>query len=110
MGADDGRLDRLLRINRARLDPVTLILVAECVRTGSLTDAARRCHASVSAASRRVALLEAALGLELFERHRRGLRATEAARVVARAAAHVTHAIEQMEEALQRPRISLHAS
>lgn len=46
-------------------------------RTGSLTQASRRLRIDHSTVSRRIAQLESALGVAVFERHRSGLKLTE---------------------------------
>ncbi len=82
--------------NLARFDLVSIRLVADCVRHGSLSAAARESHLALAAASRRLRELEDAVGEPLFERHGRGLLATSAGRVFARHALEVLHAVEQM--------------
>lgn len=73
-----------------------LRLLSALGRTGALSRAASTVHLSQSAVSRQLAELEAGLGVQLFERHRRGLRATVAgARLVERAGA----LLEQLRDA-----------
>jgi DNA-binding transcriptional LysR family regulator len=63
-------------LNLQRLDLATVQLVVLCAELGSLSEAAKRCHLSVSGASHRLKAFEDALGFEVFVRHRRGLRLT----------------------------------
>jgi DNA-binding transcriptional LysR family regulator len=62
--------------NLQRLDLASIRLVVLCAEWGSLSEAARRCHLSVSGASHRLKSFEDALGYEVFVRHRRGLSLT----------------------------------
>lgn len=55
----------------------------EVVRSGSLTEAAARLHVSASAISRQVAMLEALLGVPLFERQPRGMTPSAAGELLA---------------------------
>lgn len=59
-------------------DWVTLRLFLACLDAGSVTRAADRCGIAVSAATRRLQLLEMDLGVALLERSSRGVRATPA--------------------------------
>jgi DNA-binding transcriptional LysR family regulator len=59
-------------------------VIREIARQGSFTGAADRLGYTQSAVSRQVALLEQAAGQSLFERHARGVRSTEAGRVLLR--------------------------
>jgi molybdate transport repressor ModE-like protein len=90
----EARFGRLLRschadegsggtINLARIDLASIRLVVLCAETGSLSAAARLAHLSVSGASHKLSFLEESLGTKLFERHRRGLRATRGGQMVA---------------------------
>lgn len=63
-------------LNLQRLDLASVRLVVLCAQLGSLSEAAKRCHLSVSGASHRLKAFEEALGFEVFVRHRRGLRLT----------------------------------
>jgi molybdate transport repressor ModE-like protein len=83
-------------INLARIDLVSLNLVVHCARAGSISAAARDCHLSVMAASERLRRLEAGLGKRLFNRHRRGLEATEAGVAVSRAGEDMLHTVRLM--------------
>src|SRR5262245_40348042 len=73
-GRDGGRDDR---VDVAQLK--TLIHVAEL---GSLSKAADRLHIAQPALSRQIRLLERELGVDLFERHGRGMVITAAGREV----------------------------
>ncbi|GAA1456835.1 LysR family transcriptional regulator [Williamsia maris] len=65
-----------------------LRLLVEIDRTGSMTGAARSLQYTPSAVSQQVRRLESAVGTTLFERHARGVRLTDAGRIVlARASA-----------------------
>lgn len=70
--------------NLARFNFVSIRLAVLCAQTGSLTTAARQCNLVLPAASRRIRELETALGVQLFERHSRGLALTAAGRVFMR--------------------------
>jgi len=70
--------------NLARFDFFSIRLAVLCAQTGSLTTAARHCNLVLPAASRRIKELETAIGLQLFERHSRGLNVTAAGRVFMR--------------------------
>lgn len=61
---------------------VPLAYFLEVAQSGSLSAASANLHVAVSAISRQVARLEADLGVTLFERESRGMRLTEAGRVV----------------------------
>ncbi|WP_051712305.1 LysR family transcriptional regulator [Spirillospora albida] len=63
-----------------------LRVVREAARHGSFSTAAERLGYTQSAVSRQIALMEQAAGRPLFERHARGVRPTEAGRVVLRRA------------------------
>jgi DNA-binding transcriptional LysR family regulator len=82
--------------NLARFDLVSIRLVLDGVRLGSLSAAARQAHLALAAASRRVRELEQAVGEPLFERHGRGLLPTPAGRVFARHAHAMLQSVEQM--------------
>ena len=58
--------------NLARFDLVTIRLVVDCARLGSLSAAAEQSHLALAAASRRIRDLEDTLGQQLFERHGSG--------------------------------------
>lgn len=64
-------------------DWVTLRLFLACLDAGSVTRAADRCGIAVSAATRRLHLLEGDLGVVLLDRSSRGVRATAAGEALA---------------------------
>lgn len=63
-------------LNLQRLDLASVRLVVLCAELGSLSEAAKRSHLSVSGASHRLKAFEEAMGFDVFVRHRRGLRLT----------------------------------
>ena len=69
-------------MNLQRLDLASIRLVVLCAESGSLSEAARRCHLSLSGASHRLKAFEDAVGEPVFQRHRRGLRITTRGRHV----------------------------
>ena len=64
---------------RMKLDPVSLRLFVAVMETGAIARAAEREHIAPSAASRRLAELEARLRVSLFARGNRGIEPTPAA-------------------------------
>ena len=62
-----------------KLDPVSLRVFVAVMETGAIARAAALTHIAPSAASRRLAELEARLKVSLFERSNRGIRPTQAA-------------------------------
>jgi DNA-binding transcriptional LysR family regulator len=58
------------------IDFKSVKLVVECADRGTLGAAALQCHCTVSAASRRLIILEGLLGCRLFERSGKGLKIT----------------------------------
>jgi DNA-binding transcriptional LysR family regulator len=82
--------------NLARFDLVTIRLVVDCARLGSLSAAAEQSHLALAAASRRIRDLEDTLGQQLFERHGRGLHASAAARVFVRHALPMLQSIDRL--------------
>jgi DNA-binding transcriptional LysR family regulator len=92
----------------AELSVVGLRIVREVARRGSLTAAAERLGYTQSAISRQLALMEQAAGRELFERHARGVRLTEAGEIVLRRAEAVLAGLEATRQELEdlgaRPR------
>lgn len=56
----------------------SLALFVRAAQMGNLTRAAEACHITVTAASRRLSLLEHQFKAKLFERHSRGLQLTPA--------------------------------
>lgn len=87
-------------LNLARVDLVSLRLVACCVETGSLSRACREIHLSLSGASHRLGSLEDALGVRLFVRCRRGLEPTRAGRLVAQQAGRIIGLLDELQVAL----------
>lgn len=81
--------------NPARVDFVTLHLFRAVAHCGNLTRAAAQCHLAVSAASRRLAELEAAAGVRLLERSYKGVALTPAGHVALQHATHLLQAFEQ---------------
>jgi DNA-binding transcriptional LysR family regulator len=73
-----------MKLNPARFDLVSLLLVVHCAEHGSISYGAKATHLSLMAASRRIKLLEAALGRRLFYRRRHGVELTTAGRQVAK--------------------------
>ena len=65
-------------MNLHRLDLVSLSLFVLVVRTGSISQGAALSHLAVGAASKRITDLEAAIGVDLLERHSRGVKLTAA--------------------------------
>lgn len=63
-------------INPARADFVTLRLFCAVAQAGSITSGAATCNLALSAASRRLADFEAAIGFPLFERSSKGVTLT----------------------------------
>lgn len=74
------RMDALA-INPARVDFVTLRLFCAVAHSGSITKGAARCHLALSAASRRLADFEAAVGSVLLQRSPQGVSLTPAGHV-----------------------------
>jgi DNA-binding transcriptional LysR family regulator len=69
-------------------------------RTGSLTSAAEELSYTTSAVSQQITLLERETEVRLLERHARGVRLTEAGRVLVEHTATVLAALDAAEEAL----------
>ncbi|NBT72988.1 MAG: LysR family transcriptional regulator [Betaproteobacteria bacterium] len=69
-------------INAHRVDLTSLRILLAVAQTGSITQAAEQCHLALGAASTRMKELEQRLGVELLERHARGVRLTEAGQLV----------------------------
>jgi DNA-binding transcriptional LysR family regulator len=82
------------------LSVTRLLVLHEAARTGSLTLAAEALSYTTSAVSQQIALLERETGAQLLERHARGVRLTEAGRVLAEHAATVLADLEAAEDAL----------
>jgi len=79
-----------MSINLNRFDLTTLRLYVAAVRAGSLTAGAQRLDLSLAAASRRIAELEAHVGIALLERSKRGVVPTAAGQML------LPHAIEMV--------------
>ena len=82
------------------MDLIDLDLVVAVAEAGSITHGAAAVHLALPSASTRIRSLERTLGVELFRRDRRGVRATRAG------VALVRHARE-VREVLQRMRVEL---
>ena len=67
-----------------RFDLVTLNLVLAIAELRSITRGAEREHLALAAASKRLTDLETRLGVQLFERHARGVELTDAGRALVR--------------------------
>jgi DNA-binding transcriptional LysR family regulator len=80
---------------------VGLRVVREAGRHGSFSHAAERLGYTQSAVSRQIALMEQAAGQALFERQARGVRLTEAGRVVVRHAEVVLGELDAVQQQLQ---------
>lgn len=90
-------------VNPMRLDLASLRLAAVCAKEGSLTRAAPLCNMSLMAASRRLRMLEQALGCTIFRRRRTSLELTDAGRAVVETAQAVVQLVNDM---VQRARCS----
>lgn len=93
--------------NLARFDLVSIRLVVDCVRTGSLTAAAHDSNLALAAASRRIRELESALGDTLFDRHPRGLLPTQAGRVFAKHGLNLLQTMDQLGGELSDLRLGI---
>ena len=69
-------------VNLTRVDLASLRLVVVCASVGSLTRAAPICNMSLMTASRRLRMLEEALGCTIFHRRRTSLELINAGLVV----------------------------
>ncbi|MEV6278822.1 LysR substrate-binding domain-containing protein [Nocardia sp. NPDC051832] len=83
---------------------IGLRVVREAARAGSFSRAAERLDYTQSAVSRQVTLMEQAAGRPLFERLPRGVRPTEAGRIVVRQAETVLDALDAAREELREVR------
>jgi DNA-binding transcriptional LysR family regulator len=72
---------KVLALNPARVDFVTLRLFCAVAQTGSITRGAELCHIATSAASRRLSDFEKSTGAVLMERGAHGIRLTPAGHV-----------------------------
>jgi DNA-binding transcriptional LysR family regulator len=99
-----------------RPDLVSLELFLHAVDTRSLSKAALRSHIALAAASRRIALLERALGVTLLERSSRGVQATPAGLALVAHARRVLQDVSRLSDELSeyakgvKGRVRLHAS
>jgi DNA-binding transcriptional LysR family regulator len=84
-------------VNLHRLDLFSLSLFGLVARTGSISKGAELAHLAVGAASKRITDLEAALGIELFERHSRGVTLTVAGQALQRHAQRILGDVDQLE-------------
>jgi DNA-binding transcriptional LysR family regulator len=82
------------------LDIRRLQVLATVVDTGSVTAAATRLGFTPSSISQQVSALEKEAGMPLLEKHGRGIRPTEAGRLLAEHARHVLRAVADAEDAL----------
>jgi molybdate transport repressor ModE-like protein len=82
------------------IDPLRLRLLLEVDRLGSITRAAEACSMAQPTASTHLRTLETAVGHRLVERAGRATRLTDAGRLLARHAAIVVSALEELEEEL----------
>src|SRR4029079_2377793 len=88
-------------INPARVDFVTLRLFCAVARSGSITKGAQACHLALSAASRRLADLEAASGTRLLDRRAQGIVLTPAGHVALQHATRLFQGFEQFGSELR---------
>lgn len=82
------------------LNVTRLQVLFEVARLGSLTAAAKQLNYTTSAVSQQITLLQREAGMPLIERHARGVRLTEAGRVLARHAGSVLAELRAAEAAL----------
>ena len=76
------------------LDVARLRVLAAVARHGSVTAAARELHYSQPSVSHHLARLEAETGAQLFQRVGRGIRLTEAGRMLAERAAEIVGRVD----------------
>jgi DNA-binding transcriptional LysR family regulator len=88
-------------INPARVDFVTLRLFCAVAHSGSITKGAQACHLALSAASRRLADLEASSGARLLERSAQGVTLTPAGHVALQHAMRLFQGFEQFSRELK---------
>ncbi|MFS8978295.1 LysR family transcriptional regulator [Cupriavidus necator] len=86
-------MDRFV-INPARIDFVTLRLFCLVAQSKSITKGAAQCNLAVSAASRRLAELEATTGSVLLERSAQGVQLTPAGHMAMQHAMRLCHGFE----------------
>lgn len=89
-------------ININRLDLASIRLVVFCAKSGSLSEAARRCHLSLSGASHRLKSFEEAIGQPVFHRHRRGMRLTLAGQQIVLCGEQLLEWIERLAHQARR--------
>ncbi len=85
-----------------RFDLTDLRLVVAVCEGGSITRGADGVAMTLASASERIRQLEATLGIALFERHPRGVRPTDAGRVVRRHAQRVLGQLARLQAELAR--------
>jgi DNA-binding transcriptional LysR family regulator len=103
----DGREREAMRVSATLLDRLsltTLRLMQGIDEEGSLTKAAGRLNIAVSAASRRLVDLEAALGVPVFERGARGMQPTPAGAVLLIHARRMLLAVEDLSSEISELR------
>jgi molybdate transport repressor ModE-like protein len=88
-------------INPHRVDLTSLRILLAVAQTGSITQAAEQCHLALGAASTRMKELEQRLGVELLERHARGVRLTEAGQLVLDRARAIERELGRMQVELE---------
>ena len=85
------------------IDFVSIRLVVACADQGSLASAANQCHITVSAASRRLSILESALNCQIFRRNFKGLETTEEGKHVVLACRELLLGIEKLAQSRVMP-------
>ena len=95
-------------VRHGRLRQLQLLLALQ--QSGSVLKAAQHLHLSQSAATQALAELERVLGLRLFERHARGMRATQAGQALIDAARGVMSDLEDVAETLAAIRLGASAA
>ncbi|WP_036959694.1 LysR family transcriptional regulator, partial [Promicromonospora kroppenstedtii] len=78
----------------AELDLTRLRVLAAVARTGSVTAAAKELHYAQPSVSHHLSRLEADAGIPLLQRHGRGVRLTEAGRLLANRAEEILGRVE----------------
>ena len=99
-GVEEGGY-RVARMNLSRFDLVSLRLFTAIVDSGSLTAGADRFGISLQAASKRIAELEAHVGLPLLERGTRGVAPTLAGTTLQQHALQIVAGVEQLALAME---------
>lgn len=79
-----------------RIDPFDLRLFAAVAEAGSITAGARQIHLSLAAASTRLQTLEHAIGAQLFQRSKQGVRLTDAGQTLLRHAGRLQREMESL--------------